>query len=148
MEPFYHPQQYMTIEVLAEILNEFDWPASYTLEDDLPDGILMSFPKSHLYFCEGFESEMYLEFLSEDTHTEYNLKLGHALSVIVPESQRDGTSISSDLIDYWYTGASLEKVQNGIRDLCTIVLYHLTPCLLGDFSWVEKYLEFLKNKTP
>lgn len=148
MDSFYHPQRYMTLEVLADILKEFEWPTPYTLEDDLPDGIVMCFPKSHFYFREGFESEMYLEFLTEDTHTDYNLKLGHALSVIMPESQRDGNPITPGLIDYWTPEASLEKVQNGIRDLCTIVLYHLKPCILGDFSWVEKYLESLRSKTP
>jgi len=147
MYPFYHPQQYMTIEVLAEILQEFEWPAPYTLEDDLPSGIVMCFPKCNLYFVEGFESDMDLLFLTKDTHTNYNLELGHALSVIVPESERDGKPITPDLIDYWTPEASLEKVQNGIRNLCTIVLYHLKPCILGDFSWVEKYLESLQNKT-
>lgn len=147
MEPFYNPPSYMTVEVLEEILKEFDWPAPYTLEDDLPDGIVMCFPNSHLYFREGFESEMYLEFLTEDTHTSRNLKLGHALLVIVPESQRDGKQITPGLIDYWTPEASLEKVENGIRDLCKVVLYHLKPCILGDFSWVKEYLKISQNKT-
>jgi hypothetical protein len=145
MEDLYQLQRYMTVELLSEILDEFEWPAPYTLEDDLPDGIVMTFPNSHLYFCEGFEGEMLMEFLVEDTNTDYNLQLGHALFVIIPESERDGTPLTPNLIDYWTPIASLEKVENGIRDLCKTVLYHLKPCILGDFSWVSKYLESHKS---
>jgi hypothetical protein len=129
------------INLLSKILEEFEWPAPYTLEDDLPDGIIMTFPNSHLYFREGFEGDMLMEFLIEDTNTDHNLHLGHALSVIIPESQRDGTPLTPDLIDYWTPTASLEKVENGVRDLCRTVLFHLKPSILGDFSWVSKYLE-------
>jgi len=147
MESFYNPPSYMTLEVLATILKEFKWPAPYTLEDDLPDGIIMRFPNSNLYFREGFESEMRLEFLTEDTHTSYNLQIGHALLVIVPESQRDGKPITPGLLDDLTPRASLEKVENQIRNLCKIVLYHLKPCILGDFSWVKEYLKISQNQT-
>jgi hypothetical protein len=136
----YHPDKYMTVDVLAEVLSEFDWPAPYTLEDDLPDGIVMRFPRSNLYFSEGFESDMGLQFLTSDTQTDTNLELGHALSVIAPQSQRDRNQpLAPNLINDDPPHASLEKVKNGIRDLSTIALTHLKPVILGDFSWVEKY---------
>ncbi len=147
MKSFYNPPSYMTLEVLSAILKEFKWPAPYTLEDDLPDGIVMRFPNSNLYFCEGLDSEMCLKFLTEDTHTSYNLQIAHALLVMVPESQRDGKPITPGLLDYWIPGASLEKVETQIRNLCKIVLYHLKPCILGDFSWVKEYLKISQNQT-
>jgi hypothetical protein len=129
----------MTMEVLADVLSEFDWPAPYVLEDELPDGIVMRFPRSSLFFVEGFEGDMALEFLPEDTGTDQKLTVGHALSVIVPESTRKGGPITLNLIDDESPYASLEKVKNGIRDLCTIALTHLQPCILGDFGWVAAY---------
>ena len=143
----YNPPSYMTLEVLSAILKEFEWPAPYILEDDLPDGIVMHFPNSNLYFREGFEGEMLLEFLTEDTHTSYNLEIGHALLVIVPESQRDGKPITPDLLDNWVPKTSLEKVECQIRNLCKIVLYHLKSCILGDFNWVKEYLKISQNET-
>jgi hypothetical protein len=150
VEPYYHPKKYMTVEVLSELLKEYEWPAPYTLEGDLPYGIVMRFPFGHLYFSEGFESDMTLEFLTEATKTDYSLALGHALSILVPDSQRDGNKqpIIPGLIDDESPDASLEKVQNGIKDLCVIALRHLRPCILGDFSWVEKYLATLQQKRP
>ena len=124
------------MDALAEVLSEFEWPAPYTLEDDLPDGIVMTFPKCHLYFSEGFESEMLLKFLSEDTGTEENLTLQHALLAIREDPTRSGAMLEPELIRDSSPFASLDKVKNGIRNLCTLVLSLLRPCLLGDFSWV------------
>jgi len=46
-----------------------------------------------------------------------------------------------DLIDDTSIEGSTEKVRNNLRDLCALVLAHLRPVLLGDFSWVENHLE-------
>ena len=126
----YNPPTFMTLELLDKLLAEFEWPAPYTLEDDLPDGIVVAFPRCHLYFTEGFESTIQIRFLPEDTGTDEPLTLGHALSTIasVPPPQIPPTM-----------HASLEKVIAGIREQCTLVLTYLRPCLLGDFSWVERY---------
>ena len=71
----YMPKDYMTPEVLAEELAKFEWPAPYTLEDDRPDGIAMVFPRCNLYFEEGFESDMELFFLAEDTSLDNAVSL-------------------------------------------------------------------------
>ena len=135
----YHPKQYMTMEVLSGVLAEFEWPVPYTLEDELPDGIVMSFPRSHLFFVEGFEGDVSLQFLPEDTGTGRAYKLVHALSILVPESERNGSPITPNLIEDESPYASLDKVKNGLRDLCTIALTHLRPCIAGDFSWVAAW---------
>ena len=136
----YSPKRYLTLELLAEIVSEYEWPAPYTLEDDLPDGIIMKFPNSNLVFSEGFESDMDLQFLPEDTGTDTNLGFTHALMAIVPEAERDPKKpLTPGLINDDPPAASPIKVKNGLRDLCTIALYHLKPCILGDFSWVAKY---------
>ena len=50
----YYPKEYMTVEVVSEVMSELEWPAPYTIEEDLPDGIAVLFPKCTLYFVEGF----------------------------------------------------------------------------------------------
>ena len=37
----YNPPTFLTVALLFEVLAEFDWPARYALEDDLPDGVSM-----------------------------------------------------------------------------------------------------------
>lgn len=134
----YNPPTFMTMQVLQGILSEFTWPAPYTLEESLPDGIWMLFPQCSIEFTEGFESEIDLRFSVEETQTPYNLTLFHAIQAL----RADPNYVmppSPKLIKYFSPGASLEKVQAGIRDTCTLVLTYLTPFLLGDRSWIVSY---------
>lgn len=142
----YHPERYMTVEVLAEVLAEYEWPAPYTLEDWLPDGIVMAFPKSNLFFVEGFEGDMTLKFLPEDTGMDQTLTIEHALLAIGPDPEHTGGPLTPNLINDRSPHASLDKVKNGIRDLCTIILTHFQDCILGDFSWVAAYQAYLASK--
>lgn len=129
----------MTMEVLSEVLSELEWPAPYTLEDELPDGIVMSFPDCDLFFMEGFESEMVLEFPPSRTGMDRSLTLDHALLALSPDPAGSGGLPTPGLINDRSPAPSVDKVKNGIRDLCKMVLTHLQPCILGDFSWVDKY---------
>ncbi len=100
----------------------------------------MRFPNASLVFTEGFESEMDLQFLPEETGTDTTLGFHHALMAIVPESERvPGQPLTPGLLMDDPPAASLDKVENGVRDLCAIALYHLRPVILGDFGWVVEY---------
>ena len=142
-----NPPRFLTIDVLSDILKDFQWPTTYELEDDLPDGIVMQFPRCNLYFREGFAGDVEILFLTEDTDTDANISLGEALLVIAPRAERGPGPLTPGLIDDTSIYGSLEKVQNGIRDLCTIVMYHLKPCILGDFSWVAQYKAMMDAKS-
>lgn len=138
----YSPPSFLTIQVLEGILSEFAWPAPYTLEDSLPDGIWMIFPRCSIEFTEGFESEMNLRFSVEETQTSSNLSLFHAIQALRSDPNHVMPP-SPTLIKYFSPGASLEKVQAGIRDICTLVLTYLRPFLLGDRSWIESYKKYV-----
>lgn len=138
----YNPPTFLTLDVVAQIAEEFTWPAPYTLEDDQPDGIVFVFPKCALIFQEGFESDMYISFPVDLTQTPSNLRLEHALSILVPEAREKGIELPT-LDETFIPSASLEKVEIGIRNLCVLSLTYLEPCILGDFSWVERF----KSKT-
>lgn len=142
----YTPETYFTQEVLSEVLSEFEWPAPYKLEDWLPDGIAMVFPKCCLFFMEGFESSMLLKFVPEDTGLDASLTLEEALLAFAPESSRTGAPYTPGLILDQSPYASVDVVKNRLRDLCKIILTHFQACLLGDFSWVERYKAYYANK--
>jgi hypothetical protein len=126
----YNPPRYLTVEVLAAILGEFEWPATYSLEDWDPDGVGVVFPRCTLAFEEGFESEMQVRFVEVHgldrpvTLTEVTVALG-------------GLN-TPGLINYFSPAASLDKVKNGTRDLCRILLTHFRSTLLGDPGWLDK----------
>lgn len=135
----YDPQKFLTVPVLEQVLAEFQWPVPYTLENELPDGIAMVFPHCTLMFSEGFESDMRVLFSPADTGVKQSLSLGHALMALRSAPDRAGLLPEPSLIGDTAGPASLEKVKNGIRDLSTLLLTYLKPCLLGDFSWVQTY---------
>lgn len=135
----------MTVELLTEVLAEFTWPAKYALEDDLPDGVIVSFPKSNFAFTEGFDGDVRVKFLSVDTGGRGGLDLAHALMVYVPLGQRTTAPMTPGLIEIKSPFPSEENTRNGIRNACTIMLTHLTPVIEGDFSWVAKYLKIVAS---
>lgn len=142
----YSPEQFLTVEVLERILAEYTWPLPYRLEDELPDGVVVSFPKSHLMFSEGFEGDMELIFLPEDTGVQQSLKLEHALLTLYPFDGKNHVPELPGLIKDGSPHASLKKVENGIRDICHILLNLLVDVIRGDFSWVEQYLKMQEGK--
>ncbi len=141
MDPYTPPKKLLTIEVFTEIIEQYEWPAPYTIENLLPKGIIMRFPKCNLVFVEAFQSTIELDFLVSDTHSPYTLELGHALSVVSPQAERKGKPLVEGLFNDNFPLPSIEKVQHGIHDICKIVLAHLTPCILGDWSWLPKHFE-------
>jgi hypothetical protein len=143
----YHSKKFLTAEVLSEVLSGFDWPAPYTLESKLPDGILVKFPRCTLFFTEGFEGEMALHFLlPDDLGMGRSLTLDHALLAISPDPDGSGGVPTPGLLPDYEPEASLEKVQIGIHNLSKMVLTHLSSCLLGDFGWVDRYRAYLARK--
>ena len=134
----YNPPTFLTPEVLAEVLAEFPWPAPYTLEDDRPDGIEVRLPRCHLYVTEGFESNMELKFLPESTDLDHSVSVADALAAL-REDPECALPPRPQLIDFFSPHASLDKVKNEVRDLCTLLFTYFRSSLEGDFSWVASY---------
>jgi hypothetical protein len=132
---------YLTIDLLSNVLSEFQWPSTFSLEDDLPDGIILAFPRSNFVFTEGSDGDVMVRFLSKDTGGRQGLHLGHALMVYMPLSERSTASITPGLIENEWPFPSEEKTKNGIRNACTIMLTHLVLVIDGDFSWVKEYMK-------
>jgi hypothetical protein len=149
MEEMYNPPTFLTRQILDEILSEFKWPAPYTIGDDscTADGVDVRFPKCTLFFVEGFESEMSLYFSHVETKTEYALTLFTAIHYVLdPQAKQDPNFQEPKLTGYFEPAASLEKVKNGLRDICLLLQTYLLPCIEGDFSWVEKYKKLQEKK--
>lgn len=142
----YNPETYLTLDVVTDVVAQFDWPAPYELEDELPDGVVMAFPRCHLLFDEGFESEVSIKFLTEDTGLATSLKLSEALLALKSTGFDTGVPPTLPLIHDRSPHASLAKVKNGLHDQCVIVLAHFRPCLQGDFRWVEAYKAYAARK--
>lgn len=137
--------QYMTLDLVREVVSQYTWPAAWELEDDLPDGVALNFPESTLYFSEGFEGDVEGLFLSENTGADENLKLIHALDILLPLDQRGEGPIVPGIVGDMSPYGSIEKVRNELNDLCKIAVTHLETVLLGDFNWVQAHMAKLEN---
>lgn len=132
----YNPPTFLTVDVVAGVLAEFDWPAPYQLEEE-GDGVVIRFPRAGLHLIEGFESEMWMTVLGEYTGLDRNVDLTDILVAL--RGEQDLAEVS--LIDEPEPFATLSKVENGIRDLCTLVLTYLRPALTGNNNfWIGPYL--------
>jgi hypothetical protein len=80
------PIPFLNLKTVSRILHEFEWPEPFTLEDEIPDGIVMSFPKGNFVFTETPDGEVIFKFLCVDLGCDESLHLGHAFSDLVPES--------------------------------------------------------------
>ena len=134
----YNPPTFLTPEVLADVISEFPWPAPFTLDDDRPDGIEIRLPRCHLYVTEGFESNMELKFLPESTGLDHTVTVAAALAALRKDPDRT-LPPRPKLIDFFSPQASLDKVKNEVRDLCTLLFTYFQPSLEGDFGWVASY---------
>lgn len=131
----YMPPTFLTTEVLAGVLKQFEWPAPYTLQKMPVDRVAVQFLKCTLVFVEGFESDMEAKFLPRDTGLDNTVSIYDALLAL-------GSPDTPGLLDFDAGGASLEKVQKQTYDLCAVVLHHFRSSLLGDFDWVPAYREY------
>src|SRR5690606_34486618 len=127
----------LNLKSLSEILREFEWPEPYQLEDEMPDGIVMAFAKSNFLFTETPDGDIIVKFHPEDLGIDESLHLGHALSVIVPESERTNGIATPGLVEYEIPFPSKEKTEVGIRNACKIILTHMKGVISGDFTWVK-----------
>jgi hypothetical protein len=140
----YSPPTFMTLEVVERIVGTFTWPVSYTLEDADPDGVWMIFPSGTRFcFYESFESEMELMF-GIDTKTNGRLRLIDAVEALRHDPDYEmPPSPSESLEGMVFGGASLARVEAGLRDLCKLALAYLQPYMRGDRHWIEAYHRYL-----
>jgi len=131
---------FLTPSLLQEIVAEFQWPIDYRIEDNDPDGVIMEFPDCGLIFSEDCDGGVDVRFFAEQTKTNYNLRIFHAMQVFVPENKRTNGKIPGlNTIPIRSPFPLLENTTNGIRNACTILTQFLMPVVQGDFTWVEEY---------
>ena len=129
----YQPPEYISEDLVRAILSEFQWPAEFDVEDELPDGINLAFPKSNWYFIEGIGGRVSVEFLPEDTgENDVRLTIQDALEILSPEVDTCGY----DFFDL-PGEPSLDKISAGVRRCCQWIHMHLLSVVEGDFNWVE-----------
>lgn len=140
----YYPETFFSKQVLEDVLDLYDWPVNYKLIEVSVNSMLIEFPKCSILLIEGFESKMNAYFLNEQTgrnSAQENLSIFNAIEVIKPGkelSQQDAVLLEG-AIQYLDDDPSLDKVRQGLTNICILLQVYLLPCIQGDFSWVIDY---------
>ena len=139
----YNPKTFFSIVVLREVLEEYKWVTSYVLNETNSGNVIIKFPKCNILISEGFESSMNAYFLNSDTgrnEMQSNLEIFDAIDLIKPNRELELDFIEPrGLITYLDEEPSLEKVKQGLNNICILLQTYLLPCIDGDFSWVKEY---------
>ena len=140
--------KYLTIEVMSEILAEFSWPAPYVFDDSSPIAVVVIFPKSEFLFLEDFENNIHLHLSNDNTkkNQKFSYSLVEAMTILIPEAKMNKGFHEPEFIDNSSELPSLERVKTDLRSLCIIMQTYLLPSIQGDFSWVERYDAYIRNK--
>lgn len=79
--------------------------------------------------------------LPESTGLDHSVSVADALAALRKDPERT-LPPRPKLIDYFSPQASLDKVKNELRDLCTLLFTYFKPSLTGDFDWVATYRQY------
>lgn len=137
-------KKFFSIDILKQVLSQYNWPSEYNLEEGLSYNIRVQFPNCTLIFSEGYESSMSAYFLnneigrSDKQHSLTILDAVRSISATTEELNSDFQK-HTGFNEYIEPEASTEKVIKGLNNICILLQVYLIPCIEGDFSWLEKY---------
>ena len=141
----YNPESFFDIEILEEVLSNYDWSSNYTLEKVGAGSIKLRFPKCSIVFSEGFESNMNAYFLNSETNRDKDkasLKVVDAVQVLKPTKEKESGFIPPKNIKrFLEVEPSKQKVKDGLNNICILLQTYLLECIQGDFSWVDEIPE-------
>lgn len=139
-----YKEKFFTIELLAEVLQEYQWPAAYTLEKTPFANVRVRFPGCTLIISEEYESEMEAYFVNSELDrpdVKGPLTIFDAVDVLrAAKKKLPGFEEPRGLKPYLDIEPSVKKVIDGLRNICILLQAYLLPCMIeGDFSWLEEY---------
>jgi hypothetical protein len=139
----YHPKSYFSINILKQVLDNYNWLSKYTLQETNSGDVIIRFPKCSVIISEGFESNMNAYFPNSETKRndkQSTLNLFDAVDAVKSIRELENDFIPpKELVQYFDIEPSLEKVKQGLNNICILLQTYLLPCIEGDFSWVEEY---------
>ncbi|MBF7089960.1 hypothetical protein IUY40_00150 [Flavobacterium sp. ALJ2] len=140
--------QFFSIDILKQVLNQYDWPAEYELQEVISGNIRVQFPNCTLIISESYESSILAYFLNSEigrSDKQHTLTIFDAVRTIsITKEVNSDFQKNIKFNEYIEPEASLGKVMKGLQNICILLQTYLLPCIGGDFSWLEEYY---KNNT-
>lgn len=133
---------FFSIDILTQILDQYDWPAEYKLEEGVSGNIKVLFPNCTFIFSEGYESSMSAYFLNSEigrSDMQYSLTIFDAIRTFSDKELNSDLKKNKGFNEYIEPEASKEKIIKGLQNICILLQTYLLPCIKGNFNWLEEY---------
>jgi len=138
-EELYIPKSYLTVQIVHDIMAEFEWPVSYELIDETEDwqAVIIKFETCEIELEDIPDNGINFTFLSYDNGKELNAEYSEIIKYLNnydPEEHLD--------LEYnSYTDPLLDITTSVRNDMKNLQYYHMDFITGTDYTWAEKYLK-------
>ncbi|WP_046743439.1 hypothetical protein [Kordia zhangzhouensis] len=142
-EKFYIPKSYLTVQIVRDVMAEFEWPVSYELIDLIEDfqAVLIKFESCEIELEEIPDNGINLIFRSYNNGKELDAKYGNIIKYLDDYNPTEHLDLEYNT----YTDPELDIITSVRNDMKNLQYYHMDFITGKDYSWAEKYLKD-KNK--
>ena len=138
-EELYIPKSYLTVQIVRNVMAEFEWSVSYELIDLIEDfqAVLIKFESCEIELEEIPDDGLNLTVVSYDNGKE----LGADYSEIIKFLDNYNPTEHLDLEYNTYTDPELDIITSVRNDMKNLQYYHMDFITGKDYTWAEKYLK-------
>ncbi|MGH1385155.1 hypothetical protein [Kordia sp.] len=142
-EKLYIPKSYLTVQIVRDVMAEFEWPVSYELIDETEDwrSVIIKFENCEIELTEVPGEGIHLEFLSFNNGKKLNAKYGEIIQYIENYNPREHL----DLERKRYNDRILHTISAVRNKMKNLQYYHMDFITGTNYSWAEKYLKDKKK---
>ena len=138
-EELYIPKSYLTVQIVRDVMAEFEWPVSYELIDETEDwqAVIIKFENCEIELEDIPDNGINLVFKSYDNGKELDVKYGNIIKYLDNYSPREHLDLEYNT----YRDPVLDTITSVRNDMKNLQYYHMDFITGTDYTWAEKYLK-------
>ena len=142
-EKLYIPKSYLTVQIVRDVMAEFEWPVSYELIDEIEDWqtVIIKFDSCEIKLEDIPDNGINLVFLSFDNGKKLNVKYGNIIKYLANYNPKEHLNLEYNT----YTDPVLDITTSVRNDMKNLQYYHMDFITGTNYSWAEKYLKDKKK---
>ncbi|KAB8152087.1 hypothetical protein EZY14_015250 [Kordia sp. TARA_039_SRF] len=138
-EELYIPKSYLTVQIVRDVMAEFEWPVSYELIDLIEDfqAVIIKFKSCEIELEEIPDNGINLVFRSYDNGKKLDAKYGNIIKYLDNYNPAEHLDLEYNT----YTDPRLDIITSVRNDMKNLQYYHMDFITGRDYSWAKKYLK-------
>ncbi|MFK7749097.1 MAG: hypothetical protein AB8B65_11950 [Kordia sp.] len=142
-EKLYIPKSYLTLQIVRDVMAEFEWPVSYELIDETEDwrSVIIKFETCEIELQDVPDDGINLTFISYKNGKELNANYADIITYLANYNPREHLNLEYNT----YTDPVLDITTSVRNDMKNLQYYHIDFITGTNYSWAEKYLKEKKK---